>query len=460
MKVDIDGFKLIEASKDAPWQREEIKKPEEFEPKYDPRKSLAWDSAFFTSPGVLDAEELFDALNIHDGDNGVKEASGLPSNSLVATRFGECIARRSLAWDAAFFTSEGVLNPEELTMVNNGYKNSEPLTHILPGIEEELWKSTESNSTTHSDCSLSSLEIDLFDDMRASNLVNSCCILHSQTCMPNPHFSDRLEATLMRIKPSPVSRRPKTSRHVVVKTTKEGVNPPQKQLSKTISQAANPLSSAATTRASLGANNMKVNDKIRKAISGQNMSKKPCVGDCGTPSPASREHSRSVCGQITSIDKSPNSLRRKNDSSASDSNARTPSRSLTRRKSKRIDSSQPTDLQSTPISSSTSLFNSIDSWSSEPSASVNHVSNNFRKSLDTAFNSGVPKNNDASQVSVTENFSSDEPSGPSGSKETRLPCQDVDRLSKGSCPLPQTDTVSKQTIPSGLRLPSPKIGFF
>lgn len=57
-----------------------------------------------------------------------------------------------------------------MSMVNNGYKNSETLSHshILPGIEE-LWNYTESNNTMYiSDYSLSSLEIDLFDDMRAS----------------------------------------------------------------------------------------------------------------------------------------------------------------------------------------------------------------------------------------------------------------------------------------------------
>ncbi|XWS66119.1 hypothetical protein CRYUN_Cryun05aG0172800 [Craigia yunnanensis] len=480
-KVDINGFSLIEAAKDAPWQREEEKKADRFESKYDLRKSLAWDSAFFTSPGVLDPEELFDTLNIHDGDNELKEASALPFESVAASRIGGCFARRSLAWDTAFFTSAGVLNPEELSIVNNGYKKSETLTHILPGIEE-FWKSTESNSTLDSDYSLSSLEIDLFDDMRASmqksskasNLVNSSCKLQSQTGIPNPHFSKRPDTTSMRIKPLPASRRPKISAHGVAKTAKEAINPPQAQhatrsgepdsssslkLSKAFSQA-NPFSSAASKRAALGANHMKGNNKIRKAVSGQNMSKKPCFGDCGTPSPeptssrfhiVSRDISGSVCGQIASIDKSPNSPRVKNDLVASDSNARAPSRSLTRHKSKQIDSSQPTDLQSTPKSSSTSLSNSIDCWSFEPSASVNHVSNNFTKSLDTAFT-------DASQGSDTENCSSGQPFVRSGSKETRLPYQDFDRFSKGSCPL--KPTVSRETKPSCLLLPSPKIGFF
>lgn len=61
----------------------------------------------------------------------------------------------------------GVLDAEELSIVNKGFTKSE--THPLPGIGEEIWRSAESNSTMFSDgCSLASLEIDLFDDIRAS----------------------------------------------------------------------------------------------------------------------------------------------------------------------------------------------------------------------------------------------------------------------------------------------------
>ncbi|KAK8316167.1 hypothetical protein V6Z12_A13G025400 [Gossypium hirsutum] len=408
-KVDIDGFMLMEASKDEACRKEEEKKTDGLESKYDLRKSLAWDSAFFTSPGVLDPEELFETLNINGGDNGLKEPSALPSESMAASRIGECIARRSLAWDAAFFTSAGVLDPEELSLVNNGYKRSEIVTHILPGTEEEFWKSTESNSTMESEYSLSSLEIDLFDDMRASmhksckasDLLKSSSKFQSQTGIPNPHSSKRVDTTSMRVKTLPASRRPKTTADGVGKTLKEVTNPTKAQhgtrsgeldsssslrLSKASNQA-NPFSPGATKRASLGANQMKINNKVRKAVS----------------------------------------------------DARTPSKSLTGQKIKQIDSSQPTGLQSTPKSTSTSLCNSMDCWSSETSASLNHV------------------NNDASQGLDTQNCSNDQ-LVPSGSKETRLPHQDVGRFSKGSCHPPST--VSRETKPSGLRLPSPKIGFF
>lgn len=51
-------------------------------------------------------------------------------------------------------------------MINKGFKKFESRT--LTG-DEELWRSVESNSTVDSDGSaLTSLEIDLFEDIRAS----------------------------------------------------------------------------------------------------------------------------------------------------------------------------------------------------------------------------------------------------------------------------------------------------
>ncbi|XP_021295407.1 uncharacterized protein LOC110424991 [Herrania umbratica] len=495
-KVDIDGFRLIEAEKEAPWQREQ-EKPDRFKSKYDLRKSLAWDSAFFTSPGVLDPEELFETLNFHDGDNGdsqsdLKEANGLPSESLAASRIGECFVRRSLAWDSAFFTSAGVLDPEELSMVNKGYKKSETQNHILPGIEEEFWKSADSNSTIDSDYSLASLEFDLFDDMRASmhksskayNLVNSSSNLQSQTGRQNPHSSKRLDTTKFQIKPLPASRRQTVSMHGGAKIAKEATNPPRAQhatqcgeqntssslkLSKKFSQA-NPLSAAATKRASLGANHLKMEKKIRKAASGQIMTKKPCFGDSGSvipsltlsPEPvssrwriASRDFGQSDCTQSTPIAKSPNSLRRKNNLAACDSSSRTPCRSLSRSKNKLLDSTQLTHLPSTPNSSCTSLSSSVGCWSAESSTSRNYVSSNFSTSVDIAFRRGVSA---ASQRSHTKNRSCDQPFVQNESKKTRLAYQDVNGFSKESSPLPPA--VSREIKPSGLRMPSPKIGFF
>ncbi|MFS7908693.1 hypothetical protein Hanom_Chr01g00086141 [Helianthus anomalus] len=80
---------------------------------------------------------------------------------------GKFNLRKSLAWDSAFFTSDGVLDADELsTMIEGGEK---AVKYQLPGIEEEVYKSMDSISSFESDnLSLDCLEAELFDDIRAS----------------------------------------------------------------------------------------------------------------------------------------------------------------------------------------------------------------------------------------------------------------------------------------------------
>ncbi|XP_042459708.1 uncharacterized protein LOC122043242 isoform X2 [Zingiber officinale] len=83
------------------------------------------------------------------------------------TKPGKYNLRKSLAWDSAFFTSEGVLNHEELAIVNSTFKKTE--SRSLPMILEDVRKSSESTSTLDNDCwTLENLEVDLFDNVRAS----------------------------------------------------------------------------------------------------------------------------------------------------------------------------------------------------------------------------------------------------------------------------------------------------
>lgn len=64
-----------------------------------------------------------------------------------------------------FFPS-GVLDPDELELVNKPAKAG---AQALPGIEEDVRMSADSNSTLGSDSwALESLEVDLFEDIRAS----------------------------------------------------------------------------------------------------------------------------------------------------------------------------------------------------------------------------------------------------------------------------------------------------
>ncbi|RLM85280.1 uncharacterized protein C2845_PM04G25870 [Panicum miliaceum] len=76
--------------------------------------------------------------------------------------------RKSLAWNSAFFTSEGVLDTEELAIVNSTFRKAQGSR--LPGIVEEMRKSGESTtSTLESETWVTeSLETELFDSVRAS----------------------------------------------------------------------------------------------------------------------------------------------------------------------------------------------------------------------------------------------------------------------------------------------------
>ncbi|KAK8613337.1 hypothetical protein V6N13_101102 [Hibiscus sabdariffa] len=72
---------------------------------------------------------------------------------MAASRIGECSAGTSLAWDAAFFTSpvQQVRNSNTCT---SGNRTRNPLNRILRRV-------------VITDYSLSSFEIDLFDDIHA-----------------------------------------------------------------------------------------------------------------------------------------------------------------------------------------------------------------------------------------------------------------------------------------------------
>uniref|UniRef100_A0A1D1Z0C6 Uncharacterized protein n=1 Tax=Anthurium amnicola TaxID=1678845 RepID=A0A1D1Z0C6_9ARAE len=91
----------------------------------------------------------------------------LPADSpkLKPTTFCKYNLRKSLAWDSAFFTSEGVLDPEELADVNTTFRKVQ--TCVLPGIQEEPRKSSESNFSCDSWVA-ESTEVDLFENLQAS----------------------------------------------------------------------------------------------------------------------------------------------------------------------------------------------------------------------------------------------------------------------------------------------------
>ncbi|XP_042012316.1 nuclear pore complex protein DDB_G0274915-like [Salvia splendens] len=133
----------------------------------------------FQFPETLDANKEVNSVGIDvNGRLPELHESTEPERN---QRNGRHNLRKSLAWDPAFSTNEGVLDPEEMSsMITKSDKNEK---HILPGIQEELTGSTESISTLRSDSLiLESNDDDLFLDIRASiqrsskkapNLINS-----------------------------------------------------------------------------------------------------------------------------------------------------------------------------------------------------------------------------------------------------------------------------------------------
>ncbi|XP_048231418.1 uncharacterized protein LOC8263370 isoform X2 [Ricinus communis] len=475
------------------------------EPVFDLRKSLAWDSAFSNSPGliyglkkhaqqvqcanfcssfkfsvdfnfiylfctcsgVLDPEELFETLNLEIADNGVdmtghRRPISLPSESMASARTsGISSLRKSLAWDSAFFTSAGVLDAEELSVINRGFRSPELALH--PGVKEEILRSAESNSLVNSDgYSLGSLEIDLPDDIRASmrksrnassNGASSACKLKREKGREKSHVSRILDA----------------SSQVRNAASSGGSNPLSSRKPPKISSRANPSPILPSKRASLSASLSKMDNKATKSADGKHMaiSKKmrlrescssisssmPSANSPSAVFPAAPEEFARFCNASADFTrKSPSTpLRRTANFSlaASDSRFRTPLKYSVGNKSELVSSSDSIHLLTTPKSSIyTSPASSIDGWSSESSSS----------SVKQSSNSSVASPVNTPFREILERHHYGRPCLGHEIWETRIKNpQNNDIL---ACSSPAPGNVSRKLRPSGLRMPSPKIGYF
>ncbi|KAL0710974.1 hypothetical protein Bca4012_017952 [Brassica carinata] len=113
--------------------------------------------SFFFVVGVLDHEELFGSLNIDENEIDVSHKD-LIKKTLPCVS-SDVTTRPSFAWDNAFLTEPGVLDAEELSLVNNGFtSNTQPRNSA----------DSMTTATEGSRFSVSSIELDLFNDLRAS----------------------------------------------------------------------------------------------------------------------------------------------------------------------------------------------------------------------------------------------------------------------------------------------------
>ncbi|KAJ4971315.1 hypothetical protein NE237_004414 [Protea cynaroides] len=450
-------------------------------------------------------DELSNIRNAQDGDNAtylIRQNEQTPALSESAeperTRnVSNCNLRKSLAWDSAFFTSAGVLDPEELSIINKGISKAE--VPLLPGIQEDVRRSTESDSTFDSDSlALETIQIDLFEDIRASiqkfSKSSNVASSNSKTGQvergtQNLRYSKGIELPHQKmLKSVAASKRqilekiPKKASlhsHVVQPASRNGepnsssLKPP-KILGRTV-----PISAAPTKRTSLGASRIKVEHNTTKAVSGRGdpvvRSKKPGLGDprsvtprC-SPSPKSSSSGSSNSfssvnrlGSTSSVSRGKfpaNSSRNKNSSRNVNPAYCAPTHGDPVRTSSRnkIDSgNSPLSAYMSKCYPSTSPASSIDGWSSESSSStstVNQRSNNSKTS--SSPRSGFSIDSDASQAL-------DLLTNPYGRNGTELLSQSDNNSSaeNGAISHLASTNVSRSIKPSGLRMPSPKIGFF
>ncbi|KAI8523964.1 hypothetical protein RHMOL_Rhmol13G0112600 [Rhododendron molle] len=84
--------------------------------------------------------------NINANKSEVPKLSVEPQQMKRKKRGGAYNLRKSLAWDRAFFTEEGVLNPVELSILSGSFGNSS--SEVMPTIHEEARKVSRNSGST------------------------------------------------------------------------------------------------------------------------------------------------------------------------------------------------------------------------------------------------------------------------------------------------------------------------
>ncbi|KAL5155338.1 hypothetical protein HKD37_19G054457 [Glycine soja] len=419
----------------------------------------------------------------------------------------KCNLRKSLAWDSAFFTSAGVLDPEELTIIIEGVEKDEKPE--LPSIQEDVYKSCESISTLASDSlTFESVEMegDLFEDVRASiqksskksSPAASNIKVPSSPSVPlfQTHDSSKKVGMVScnKMKVPPASKNPSAGMQGFGKMTKKN-NPifpqiPQKHVatrreSSILMQSKVPgRSSLSSTipskRDSLGNPHVKSERDKAKRIVGDRVSSvakasvvrgsrgsvpKPTLPSKSPSGPTVSTRTKSVTSTSSGNNLSDNIgkssfsyLKRSYKPTSCCPVVKTPSRVASRNKAEPEISSLSRLMSATKLSSSISPASSISDWSSSESSSTTsmakRVCNSSRPSIHSGSSRKVLLNTDADQGTHPQTPLSDSNLERQEARHSGIISQ-KERTVPGATVLPP---VSKK--PSGLRLPSPKIGYF
>ncbi|CAH8387346.1 unnamed protein product [Eruca vesicaria subsp. sativa] len=367
--------------------------------------------------------------------------------------------RKSLAWDKAFFTNPGVLEPDELSnMIESNHVGEKK--KILGTIQEDVKRSTESISTLKSDCTVETSQEDcvLFEDVRASihrsavsiddatpdrskELGEREAVVHSPTSstLDDPDSHEKM-------KPNAIRKRPQG----LGKVTKQPIA--AKEHNATISRPS--TGTSRSVRASMDVNktkqekNPKLTGRIRPIVSKPGV---PSRSALRSSSVGSRNELTSSCSSLEScISASSSASKRSPLESVKQKkaqNLRIVSHSLVNGSTSRAASKLIAQSRVSPFSASSTYKPRLSSNASFLSASVDWSFNSPRASTPNKMAKGKKK-----PLSVGGSPGIDDTKTLKNSKDISA-VQD-DHKSEG------TASSASMMKPTGLRVPSPKLGYF
>ncbi|XP_058740333.1 uncharacterized protein LOC131612583 [Vicia villosa] len=417
------------------------------------------------------------------------------------TRNPKCNLRKSLAWDSAFFTSAGVLDLDELSSIIEGVEKE-----TLPRIEEDVYKSCDSISTLGSDSltfESADLEGDLFEDVRASiqkssrksKLATAATRVSSVSALPGLQTPSRKVSAVTRnkIKAPPTPRNPTTpvvrgigkatNKNTFTQIPQPLATRRESSISKLSKLPAKPIASSTISakRASLSGLHAKSEKDRAKHIIGDRVSSMPnasVIGGSRGTQPKPTILSKLPSGQSVStkaksvsstssgsslsdnIGKSPIiSARRKviagnSKPPSSRPPVKTTSGFASRNKIESVNSSLSSLISANKLSSSVSPASS---WSSEASLSASmpkYMCDSSRSSIDSCCSRKVFSDTNADKSINSQIAQSDLSIEGHEAQRSVIINPSVRTASVAAV------TPSALAKPSGLRLPSPKIGFF
>ncbi|XP_049368583.1 uncharacterized protein LOC125833460 isoform X2 [Solanum verrucosum] len=463
----------------------------------------SWGLEEYPSSGAINIQEEMDMAGKgnHDEQFPQLHESKEPEK---ARRKGKVNLRKSLAWDSAFFTDAGVLDADELScMIKGGDKQT------LPMIEEDVRQSLDSISTLESDnLTLEHIESELFGDIRAS--IQKVAIptsgdLFAKTDNGANSSAKKVDlASKDRMKPKIAPKRiigaqagiPKSQPKQITGTQRlgKGLNQDKAQVTQSISRTTSGASLkppkvntklqpvSASKRASLDITRVKTDNDSMKistaSVRGAQTPKASALNKTSRvlpkpttlvkpssvgSSPAMKMHatrSSSDSSGSTSSDKTAKSsipvARRKVDSKpiaqpSASAKLKTPSKAAVKSKLPSGNSAVSAYLMSSKINANISPASSISEWSSvSSSSSAIQRSSRLRTSFDTS--SCRSFDSDTSTLDIN-NHLSDQKSDKPEIRGTTLPRESLKQAGSVSRP-------ASMMKPTGLRMPSPKMGYF